>query len=70
MTPVRPRTQIAWGGIDQGLSSATSLGLAVLAGRLSFANAGRAGALIVFGLLVRDIPLRFWRKEAFATAEQ
>ena len=34
MTPVRPRTQIAWGGIDQGLSSATNLGLAVLAGRL------------------------------------
>ncbi len=33
MTAARPRTQIAWGGVDQGLSSATNLGLSILAGR-------------------------------------
>jgi O-antigen/teichoic acid export membrane protein len=44
MTPARPRTQIAWGGIDQGLSSATNLGLSVLAGRFL----GEAGLGVTF----------------------
>src|SRR6187200_1175798 len=44
MTPVRPRIQIAWGGVDQGLSSATNLGLSVLAGRLL----GEAGLGVTF----------------------
>src|SRR3954468_7295031 len=44
MTPVRPRTQIAWGGIDQGLSSATNLGLSILAGRFL----GEAGLGVAF----------------------
>jgi O-antigen/teichoic acid export membrane protein len=44
MTPARPRTQIAWGGIDQGLSSATNLGLSVLAGRFL----GEAGLGVAF----------------------
>jgi O-antigen/teichoic acid export membrane protein len=44
MTPVRPRTEIAWGGIDQGLSSATNLGLSILAGRLL----GAAGLGLIF----------------------
>jgi len=42
--PVRPRLQIAWGGIDQGLSSATNLGLSVLAGRFL----GEAGLGVAF----------------------
>ena len=44
MAPVRPRTQIAWGGVDQGLSSATNLGLSVLAGRFL----GEAGLGVAF----------------------
>src|SRR5437763_13653191 len=44
MTRARPRTQIAWGGIDQGLSSATNLGLSVLAGRIL----GEAGLGVAF----------------------
>ncbi|MDQ1511753.1 MAG: hypothetical protein QOG50_3597 [Actinomycetota bacterium] len=44
MTRVRPRTQIAWGGVDQGLSSATNLGLSVLAGRIL----GEAGLGVAF----------------------
>ena len=48
MTPVpvqsRPRTEIAWGVVDQGLSSATNLGMSVLAGRLL----GPAGLGVIF----------------------
>jgi O-antigen/teichoic acid export membrane protein len=33
VTAARARTEIFWGGVDQGLSSATNLGLSVLAGR-------------------------------------
>src|SRR5437870_5740628 len=44
MTPVRPRTQIAWGGVDQALSSATNLGLSILAGRFL----GQAGLGVAF----------------------
>ncbi len=44
MTPVRPRSQIAWGGIDQAFSSGTNLGLSVLAGRFL----GEAGLGVAF----------------------
>ena len=44
MSPARPRIQIAWGGVDQGLSSATNLGLSVLAGRFL----GEAGLGVTF----------------------
>lgn len=40
----RPGKQIAWGGIDQGISSATNLGLSVLAGRFL----GEAGLGVTF----------------------
>src|SRR5471032_258882 len=40
----RARGEIVWGGIDQGLSSATNLGLSLLAGRLL----GAAGLGLIF----------------------
>jgi hypothetical protein len=48
MKPVRaqsrPRNEIAWGVVDQGLSSATNLGISILAGRLL----GPAGLGVIF----------------------
>jgi hypothetical protein len=48
MKPVRaqsrPRNEIAWGVVDQALSSATNLGIAILAGRLL----GPAGLGVIF----------------------
>lgn len=44
MTGLRARTEIVWGGVDQGLSSATNLGLSILAGRFL----GAAGLGLIF----------------------
>ena len=48
MTPVpgprKPRTEIAWGIVDQGLSSATNLGMSILAGWIL----GPAGLGVIF----------------------
>jgi O-antigen/teichoic acid export membrane protein len=40
----RPRAEIAWGGVDQGFSSATNLGLSIVAGRFL----GAAGLGLIF----------------------
>jgi O-antigen/teichoic acid export membrane protein len=44
VAPVRARAEIVWGGVDQGFSSATNLGLSILAGRFL----GAAGLGLIF----------------------
>lgn len=54
----RARTEIAWGVVDQGLSSATNLGMSILAGRLL----GPSGLGVIFlGFSVYLLALSFVR---------